>query len=158
MSRLRIQRHAVDILFTLALFCVLAASSLLVVVIGVRAYESITASMASNYTSRTTLSYISTKVRQNGEAGSVRLDTFGDGQALVLEQSISGTLYRTWIYQSDGQIRELFARADNEISPEEGQPIMESPGLQMEQVGESLLRFSVEDGQGGKNTVLVSLR
>ena len=47
--------HVVDFLFTLALFCVFAASALMVVVIGANVYRQTVRGMDSNYDSRTSL-------------------------------------------------------------------------------------------------------
>lgn len=148
MGGIKIRRHTVDVLFTLALFCVLAASSLLVAVMGAQVYEGIAARMGDHYTSRTTLSYIVNKVRQNDLAGGVWLGELGDGPALVMEQEVDGSLYQTWIYQSGGELRELLTRADNPIRPEDGQVIMSVEHLAMEQVSQGLFRLSVRTGSG----------
>lgn len=158
MGKLKIRRHAVDILFTLALFCVLAVTSLLVVVMGVGVYEGIVNRMGDNFDSRTSLTYISTKVRQNDQTGAVYLDKLGDGAALVLEQTIGGTAYQTWIYQSDGELRELFTNAENKVRAQEGQTIMKVDGLRMEEVGDGLLRVSIMDSQGFESAVLINTR
>lgn len=157
MGGIKIRRHTVDVLFTLALFCVLAASSLLVAVLGAQVYEGIASRMGDHYTSRTTLSYIINKVRQNDQNGGVRLGELGDGPALVMEEELGGSLYQTWIYQSGGELRELLTRADNPIRPEDGQSIMAVDHLVIEQAGEGLFRLSVRTGSG-EDTVLVSTR
>ena len=54
--------HVVDFLFTLALFCVFAASALMVVVIGANVYRQTVRGMDSNYDSRTSLTYLTEKV------------------------------------------------------------------------------------------------
>lgn len=157
MGGIRIRRHTVDVLFTLALFCVLAASSLLVAVLGAQVYEGIAARMGDHYTSRTTLSYIVNKVRQNDQGGGVRLGKLGDGPALVMEEEIGGSSYQTWIYQSGGELRELLTRSDNTIRPEDGQSIMPVDHLEIAQVGDGLFRLSVQTNSG-EDTVLVSTR
>lgn len=157
MGGIKIRRHTVDVLFTLALFCVLAASSLLVAVLGAQVYEGIASRMGDHYTSRTTLSYIVNKVRQNDLSGGVWLGELGDGPALVMEEEVDGSRYQTWIYQSGGELRELLTRADNQIRPEDGQTIMPVEHLKMEAVRDGLFRISVRTGSG-EESVLVAPR
>lgn len=69
--------HVVDFLFTLALFCVFAASALMVVVIGANVYRQTVRGMDSNYDSRTSLTYLTEKVRQNDAANAVTIRSVG---------------------------------------------------------------------------------
>lgn len=157
MGGIKIRRHTVDVLFTLALFCVLAASSLLVAVLGAQVYEGIANRMSDHYTSRTTLSYLVNKIRQNDLSGSIWLGELGDGTALVMEETLEGEQYQTWIYRSGGELRELLTRADNPIRPEDVQAIMPLEHLKMEEVGPGLFRFSVQTGSG-EDSVMISSR
>ena len=99
--------HVVDFLFTLALFCVFAASALMVVVIGANVYRQTVRGMDSNYDSRTSLTYLTEKVRQNDAANAVTIRSVGDSPALVLSQQAGERIYETWIYVYDGYLREL---------------------------------------------------
>ncbi|MEG1774341.1 MAG: DUF4860 domain-containing protein, partial [Oscillospiraceae bacterium] len=108
-NRARPKSHAMDLLFTLALFAVFAATLLMVVTIGADVYKRIADSMEKNFDLRTSLSYVAEKIRQNDTQDAVSIGTLGEGQALILEQSIGGTAYRTYIYYEDGALREIFA-------------------------------------------------
>lgn len=70
--RFQPRRHVIDLLFTLALFCVFAASALLVVLIGADVYESSARGMDRNFDLQTSLHYVAAKVRQCDAAGAVR--------------------------------------------------------------------------------------
>ncbi len=150
--------HMVDLLFTLALFCVFAASSFLVILIGADVYKSTAEGMNENFNVRTSLSYVCEKVRQNDTAGAVRLDSLDAVPALVLEQTYDGAAYETWIYQYNGSLMELFAQEGAEISPSGGQQIMEISSFTMERLNERLYRFSVTDGNGRTASQMVSPR
>ena len=63
----------VDILFVLALFGVFAVSALALVTIGADVYQHTVEDMGVNYESRTAVSYIMEKVRQNDTADSIFL-------------------------------------------------------------------------------------
>lgn len=55
------QGHIVDLFFTLSLFCLFAASALIVVIIGSDVYRKTTANMEENYATQTALSYTAEK-------------------------------------------------------------------------------------------------
>lgn len=150
--------HMVDLLFTLALFCVFAASSLLVVLVGADVYKDTAKGMNENFDVRTSLSYVCEKVRQNDTAGAVRLDSLGSVPALVLTQTYDGAAYETWIYQYNGSLTELFAQKGTEIDPSGGQQIMEIPSFTMERMNDHLYRFSITDEDGRTVSQMVSPR
>lgn len=67
------KHYIVDILFVLALFGVFAVSALALVTIGADVYQHTVEDMGVNYESRTAVSYIMEKVRQNDTADSIFL-------------------------------------------------------------------------------------
>jgi len=150
--------YMIDIIFTLALFCVFAASALLVVLIGANVYQNTTSSMSDNFDTRTSITYISTKIRQNDALGGVYLTEFGGVPALVLSQEIEGDFYNTWIYHYDGSLMETFAAADSNVSPENGQIIMPVPSLTMESLENNMLRFTSVDSRGRGVSLIISPR
>lgn len=87
------RRFIVDVLFVLALFGVFAVSALVLVTIGADVYQHTVQDMNSNYETRTAVSYITEKVRQNDlttadrESG-VSLTTLDGQPALMLAQDI----------------------------------------------------------------------
>ena len=141
--------HMVDFLFTIALFCAFAATSLIVVIIGANVYQGTVRGMNENYALRTSLSYVSQKGRQNDGAGEIHIGTLDGVPALVLEQPFDSGSYQTWIYYDDGWLRELFTRADADAAPADGQPIVQLAGFEMEQDQNGMLTFTSRDGEGG---------
>lgn len=150
--------HIIDIIFALALFCVFAASALLVVLIGAKVYQSATAAMDENFDTRTSLTYIATKIRQNDAAGAVFLTELEGAPALAIEQEIDGESYRTYIYHFDGELREIFTMSEIDALVSDGQFIMDLPGLKMEDCGGNLLRFTSVDGNGREISLNISPR
>ena len=63
----------IDLLFTLALFCVFCASALAVVLIGADVYTSTVRSMDRSYSTRTACAYLAEKARQSDRAGAISL-------------------------------------------------------------------------------------
>lgn len=65
------KKPVIDILFLLALFSVFLMSALFVVLFGANIYKSTVANMDSSFKNRTAVSYVTEKVRQHDESGSV---------------------------------------------------------------------------------------
>lgn len=150
--------HMIDIIFSLALFCVFTASALLVVLIGAKVYKSASAAMNENFDTRTSLTYIATKIRQNDAAEAVFLTELDGAPALAIEQEIDGDRYRTYIYHFDGELREIFAASESDVHAFDGQAIMDLAGLKMEDRGGNLLRFTSVDGNGREISLNISPR
>ncbi|MDR2908619.1 MAG: DUF4860 domain-containing protein [Oscillospiraceae bacterium] len=151
-------RHMTDILFTLSLFCVLAASALLVVITGARVYRGITAQMDKNFMTGTSLTYISNKIRQNDESGAVYVGDVEGKPALVLERSFEGGSYETWIFYDGGALKEVMVPAGTRVTPGLGQQVVEVSGFVMEQIRSDLFRFTATDEEGGSASLTVGLR
>ena len=100
----------VDILFVLALFGVFAVSALALVTIGADVYQHTVEDMGVNYESRTAVSYILEKVRQNDTTDSISLATLEDTPALCMLSRIEDETYCTYLYFYDGHLKELFMR------------------------------------------------
>lgn len=111
------QRHMIDFLFPVALFFVFSLSALTVILLATRIYKSTTENSSLNYTSRTSLSYISEKIHQH-DSGTISLGTFDGCDAIVLGQEIDGTVYYTYIYSYRNELKEIFLKdgADTDAS------------------------------------------
>ncbi len=150
--------HLIDFLFTLALFCVFALSALAVVMIGADVYRSTVAEMRRSYDSRTSVTYIAEKIRQNDRAGAVSVQAFGDGDALVLEQTVNGSVYETYIYADGGKLRELLIPQGLELEPADGQSIMEITEFHVELTEDRLVRLEVISADGTVSQMSVAPR
>ena len=151
------REHLIDVLFSLALFCVFAVSALAVVIMGADVYAGITENMDRNFTTRTSVAYLSEKIRQNDTSGGVSIGEMDGGTALVLEQSYDGVAYQTWIYLHDGSLMELFIRKGSAFSPENGNAIMELRAFSAELDGK-LCSFTVTGAGGHTAGASVALR
>lgn len=140
--------HLVDFLFTLALFCVFALSALAVVVIGADVYKSTVAETGRSYDSRTSVTYIAEKIRQNDREEAVSIRPFGDGDALVLEQTVGEAVYETYIYAHGGKLKELLIPQGLEFQPADGQGIMDIQSFQVELTADRLVMLRVTSADG----------
>ncbi|MCI8996687.1 MAG: DUF4860 domain-containing protein [Lachnospiraceae bacterium] len=151
-------RHMIDLLFPVALFFVFALSALTVLLIAARIYQSTTEHSSLHDTSRTSLSYISEKLHQSDEAGSVSLGTFDGCDALIIQQTHGEHTYYTYIYSYEGQLRELFVKAGVNTSASSGMAILEVQDFSMEELSDGLLKFSCTDQEGQTTSSMIGLR
>lgn len=154
----RPRSHMVDLLFVLALFCVFAASALMAVLIGANVYRNTVRRMDENYTGRTSLAYIATKVRQCDVRDGIHIGAVGNGaSALVLRQEIDGQEFETWIYCYDGALREVLLPADSSPDPESGQAVVEMDSFDVD-ARDGLLTVSVKDVDGNRYSRQIAVR
>jgi hypothetical protein len=115
--------------FIFALLAAFALLSLVVVVVGARSYRMINAIAEQAYVSRTGMSYLIGKVRGADAAGALVIRDESGISVLVLGQEIEQERYNTYISCAEGEVREYFARADLEFSPDYGELIFAANSL-----------------------------
>ncbi len=150
------RKHMVDILFVLTLFFVFALSALTLVVLGANVYRSTVDHMDESFTDRTSYAYITQKLRQNDEAGALSFADFGGHDACVFTQEINNTIYNTYIYEYDGYLCELLARADMDMEPAAGTRILELDSFEITPVTPKLSRVDLSFADGKSMQVYVS--
>ena len=158
-SRTRAKRHITDVLFTLTLFAVFAAASLIVVFIGAEVYSATITRANTSFEVNSTLSFVTTKIRQHDRLGAVRLDDVSGMPALVLTQAIGDAYFETWIYHYDGILRELFINRENvdALWPGAGQALVSVHYFGFAMPVEGLIAISARSEDGAYARVLVSM-
>ncbi len=155
---MRQQSHVVDVLFSLALFCVLTATALLVVVLGANVYKQTVAGMTQNYNTRTSISYLAEKIRQNDAAGCIAIGEVDGADALILEQKAEQSDYQTWIYSSGGKLCEVMVAGGTNVKAADGQPIMDLADLKIDWDAQGMLQLTATDIDGAVTTLKLSIR
>lgn len=148
-------KHHMDGLLMLLLFGVFAVCVLIVLLTGARAYRGLTDRDRAAYDRRTCVQYIATKVRQGDARGAVCVEDFHGENALRLNDSEAGCVTRLYCY--DGWLMELYAFADGELEPQDGERIMPLEGLELS-LEEGLLTAEIRSGEGVTDTLRLSLR
>lgn len=151
------QKHTIDKVFALALFCAFAASVLLVLIIGAGVYKNTVKSIEDRFHERTCLSYVSSKVRHYDTSGGIHLQQFGDGQALALEETYGDSSFVTLIYTYQGNVMELFMEKGTQLAPEDGEIIIKDIGLEFEQAAESLIKVSCTGKNGRSESIYINI-
>lgn len=152
------KQHITDIIFMLSLFCVFAVLALFVVVLGADVYKGISADMDQNDRARTSVAYLTEKMRQNDVPGGVAVDRMGGGDALVLKKNVGGKRYETWIFAADGSLRELTVAEGTQPTAEAGQEILDAASLKVIREEGNLFKITVEDSSGNEFEGAVALK
>ena len=74
----------IDILFTLALFCVFSATALGVTLIGGRVYKNAASAMENHFNSTTAISYVKEKMHQHDHEGAASVATIEGREVLKI--------------------------------------------------------------------------
>lgn len=152
------QKHMIDLIFPISLFFVFAASSLAVLLLAANIYGSSTNRIQANDQNRTSLSYISQKIRQNDTSGTISIKNVEGTDCLVLKAEYDHINYITYIYKYEGDLKELFFKEGIDVSLSSGRTIMKISALSMEQTDDHLFRFTSTNKDGKKDSLIISER
>ena len=144
-------------LVVLVLFGVFALCILAVLLTGAGAYGRLVKRQQTTYTERTVPQYIATKVRQADKAGAVHIGEFGGVESLEFTSIYGEETYVTRIYCYDGYLRELFASATGNFTPEDGEEILEAQQVSFE-MSSGCLRVIIASADGNITEQILTLR
>lgn len=149
------QNHSVDFLFTLMTFLVYAGAMLMLVYMGTSVYKSVTQQMEQHYVTRTAQAYIVEKIRQNDKSGTISAGEVKGRPALILKETVEDEEYVTYIYADDGKLKELFVKADSELSLDMGMEMLDVEDFSIEETRKGLFEASITDKEGVVRTFVV---
>ena len=153
------RKHTIDTVFVICLLLLFVLSALSVIAIGASIYKKNVGNMADNSAHRIACAYVTEKVRQADNKGRIDVEELFGENALVLSEEVNGTTYNTYIYDYDGQLMELFARADlGSFYPQSGQKIMSVGSFDVEQVTDSMFRAIVVFDNGYRDYIYIAKR
>ncbi len=157
-GRLKTDGGLLDLLFSLALLCVFAATVLSVLLTGAQVYRGITAQAAERYNRTTALSYLIAKTRRCDLPGAVAVGEFDGQPALLLSEDVNGEHFVTYLYYYDGALRELFTRPGSAVSAAGGQAVLDSGGVAFSLDGGLLTFTCIDPDSGAVSTASLYLR
>ncbi len=152
------QSHTTDLLFTLGLFCVFAATAFILVMIGIQVYRSTAGQMQDTFSTRTAVSYVAEKLRQHDTAGGVSMGEIEGSPALVLRDEVNGAAYLTYIYSDGETLYELTIREGTAVTAAMGEDIMAVQDFTIAGSGDGFYEFSASDSEGRTVRYLAHLR
>lgn len=154
MRQVENRTHRIEGLVALLIFCIFAVCVLMVLLTGAKEYRQLTQRDQAAYRRRTCAQYIATRVRQADYLGGIRVEPFGEGEALFLRENDG---YATRVYWYDGYLMELYAAGDAELSPQDGEKVMELSGLSLS-LEDGLLTAELDHAGGISQTLRLCLR
>lgn len=143
------QNRQIDFIFPVMIFFAFTLSALIVILFAAQVYQHTVEDAAMNYNANTSLAYIREKIRQH-DNGRIGITTFNDCQAIVMREKIGEETYATYIYASDGTLRELFIKdgMEESFSASSGQAILEIKDFSVVNERNRLLYFTCTDNDG----------
>ncbi|MBR5359711.1 MAG: DUF4860 domain-containing protein [Lachnospiraceae bacterium] len=150
-------RSIVDIIFMITVFGVFMLSALFVVLFGAKIYKRTAHDMSVNFSSRTSLAYVTEKLHQHDRKNGVEIIEDADGPILKLKQVINSDEYCTYLYEFNGHLKELTVRGDVDLVKSAGKDILKLNAFKSTKVSDSLYRFNIEDDEGNMTEFYVSL-
>ncbi|MBR4284342.1 MAG: DUF4860 domain-containing protein [Anaerotignum sp.] len=144
-------------LLALILFGVFAACVLLVLWLGADGYQRMTERDRRVYENRTAVQYLTTRVRQADGAESIFVEDFMGLDALVLTENFEDEVYETKLYCHDGWMMELYTAKDAELSPADGEKILQAEEIQVS-LEDGLLQVMLTLPDGDEEYLTLQLR
>ncbi|MDR1042541.1 MAG: DUF4860 domain-containing protein [Clostridiales Family XIII bacterium] len=151
------RKHIVNVMFTLLLLGVFALTAIFVAVLGAQVYRSSAEKMQANFDTRTSLVYISEKVRQSTGTNFEVRDIGGQSALVITEEYDNGRTYETWMYVYDGKLHETTVVAGSGMEPGTGQAIMDMKSMDFNVDGDLVKITSVNDA-GDEESLTLSRR
>lgn len=130
------QRHMIDKMFLVILFATFAICAFSLIMVGANVYSSTSGAMNENYEKRIDISYVTEKIKQWDEKGSIAIGTFHEKTALIHTEKLHGKKYLTYIYQENGALRELMVRAGLNTEKMQGEKIVSAKGFEIKEQGQ----------------------
>lgn len=152
------EKHIIDILFVIALFCIFTLSSIFLISIGADVYGKTVSHMETNFNSRTSFAYVTEKIRQSDEHDNISIGELDGLPALVITSSTDENNYFTYLYEYEGYLKELMVREDTPLGASAGQNIFEVTDFSLTQVNDNLLSFSISVDDENTCQLFVSIR
>ena len=152
------RKHVIDFLFPLALFFVLTATSVALVVLASGTYSRQVQDSEDSFASRTALSYVTEKIHQADEYGAVYAGTFDGQDAIVIRQTYSEQTYVTYLYEYDGYLRELFIQDGVDAKASDGRKILSSDCFSFDQTQHGLFHLYCTNKDGSISDTYVSIK
>ncbi len=157
MFKIRTASRRMDSIFVMLLFFLFSLTAFLLVMIGVRQYQSTADSMNYNYEVRTATSYLREKVRQNDSHASISINNIEGIDVLALQSKLNGVVYYTYIYYYDDYLMELYVQDGSSYSLDTGQQIIELSGFKLSKATDRLICATITDTWGGTTEIYLSV-
>jgi hypothetical protein len=153
-----ITNHAIGGLFIFCLIALFAVLAVTLTLTGMKAYQSVSEASAGNSEAQIVLSYLLNKTHAMDVSGAVSIHEEQGLEYLCLDEYWEDEVYQTRIYAMDGQMLEYYCGAEDEFSPELGDPLADVQELSFAMESPRLLAVSVTLPDGTEEQLHIALR
>lgn len=108
-------------------------------VAGIRAYHSVRNRNNNNYSLRVTLQYISNKAKANQNKGAVSIGKLNDKESLIITENIDGRVFKTYVYENNGKLYELFIEDNTKVDLSWGVEISDIENFELKKLSDHLI-------------------
>lgn len=150
--------HAISGFFVFLLIALFALMSLVLMLIGTRAYQRVADASLSSANGQMITSYLLGKIRAYDQQGHIMLRDMDGTPVLCLGDGLQADDYETRIYFYDGSICEQYAVKDEPLDPELAQPLIQAKSLDMVMETDSLICVTVTQSSGEQSTLHMAIR
>ena len=157
------KRTRTHVIAPLLIFTLFTSCLLFVLLSGANIYKTHTNNEKINFENRTLTQFLSTKIKQNDCADSIKTGSFDKalstdiGDTLHIIQNIDGTDYSTRIYCYEGYLCELFTEMSDDFHPADGTQIMPMESITYT-VSNNLLTIDITCANSNKQTLVLYIR
>jgi len=137
--------RSTDTVFVLIIFSIFAVSVLMVLMLGASIYRNINDISTEKQNDHTALAYIWTKTRNFDQVDGISVEYFNGVSALVIDEKIGDTYFRTRIFNHNGWLVELFSDASLDFSLDDGVRIVPVDDLSFEAHEHGLIQVVLGD-------------
>lgn len=135
-------------IFPITLFSIFFTAILILVSAGSTIYVALVDGQVNNNETRSSLSYLSARLKSADAQASVKLSKGPEGDSVVMsEYDEDGNVYETRIYLYNGYLCEEYSFADTPVSPESAARIAKTDSFTITLIRDNLLEFSTQHGE-----------
>ena len=150
------KNHSINMMFTILLLGIFALTAIFSAVMGATVYANSAEKLQANFDTRTSLIYLSEKIRTNPSDDYDVREVDGN-TALVLTEKLGDYVFESWIFVSNERLCEITVMQGDTVVPGTAQQIMDLRSLDA-QKKDGGIEITVVTVAGDVNTTFISGR
>ena len=154
------RRNRIIDVFPMLLFLIFTLSALGIVTFYVQIYRNIVERAEGRFDTETAAAYLSEKFRNHDQGGSIDVTEFMGNKAILIDETIKEVPHVTYIYVSDGYLRELFSDKEGigSCTASDGNEILPMASMNVERISDRLVKLEFTDTEGRKEETYLSIK
>jgi len=150
------KNHSINMMFTILLLGIFALTAIFVAVMGANVYANSAEKLQANFDTRTSLVYLSEKIRTN-PSDDYDVREVGGNTAIVLTERVGDFVFESWIFVANERLSEATIMQGDTVIPGAAQQIMDLKSLDAKK-RDGGIEITVVTLAGDTNTTFISGR